>query len=256
MMSILAASAPLDLLPEAAVAGACLALSVPIMARLLWRGTLHSSDRLPPSGSGWPLAIALALGLLVWVMVPAAYVSWRGLLTAGPATAPTTAPTTPPTTAPDTRPAPPPPAKGMDLENLPAPDVAFLSVVPALCSFVVLLAIDLSIYGGDLRRLGFSLRQARAGVWTGAALSVAIVPLIFGVAFLIEFLYWAMGYVHPPEHPLLHVMESAAPGLRLALVAGATVAAPLSEELLFRAHAQTVLRRVLVKVFGAGGQAG
>ena len=48
-------------------------------ARARWSGAGRSSlpDRLPPGGSAWPLVLALAWGLTVWVMVQAGYLQWR-----------------------------------------------------------------------------------------------------------------------------------------------------------------------------------
>jgi membrane protease YdiL (CAAX protease family) len=166
--------------------------------------------------------LALAWGLFVWIMVPAAYIAQRGYT----------------------------PGK-LDLATMPPRDVAFLAAVPHLAALVAVVTVDLLFYRGDLTGLGFSARQARQGVWTGLLLGCVFVPLVFGVAVLIEWLYRAAGYQHPPEHDILHVLGGAAePWVRLALVGGAIVVAPLSEELLFRGHAQTVFRRALARLAG------
>src|SRR5688572_698923 len=149
-MSIIAdaaASGPQGVLGEAVLAAICLGVAVPLTVRLVSRGPLVQPDRLPPGGSAWPLVMALAWGLMVWVAVPVAYVQWRGpALRAGtPAATQSTQPGTVPTTAPTTRelmkPASPPDGS-MDLASLPPRDVAFLSAVPHLAAFLALLAFD------------------------------------------------------------------------------------------------------------------
>jgi membrane protease YdiL (CAAX protease family) len=124
--------------------------------------------------------------------------------------------------------------------------------VPQVTAFVALVLFDLVIYGGTLSRLGFSIRQVPRGLAVGALHSLAFVPLVFGASVLTEWFYRAIDYTHPEEHPLLRVLaETADPVLLIAIAAGATVVAPLSEELIFRGHAQTILRRMLA-VFGVG----
>jgi membrane protease YdiL (CAAX protease family) len=248
---------PMGVLGQAVLAAICLGVAVPLTVRLVSRGTFAASDRLPPGGSAWPLVWALAWGLMVWVAVPVAYVQWRGpALRAGTpsTTAPTATPATAPTTAPTTRelskPASPPDGS-LDLATLPPRDVAFLAAVPHLAALVALVAFDFSIYGGVLSRLGFSRSQARQGLAAGAKLSVAFVPLVFGGAVLIDWFYKWIRYEHPREHDILRVLgESAEPIVRVALAAGAVLIAPLSEELLFRGHAQTILRAVFARLAG------
>ena len=259
-----AAAAPHQLYVEAMIAAVCLAVGVPLTLRLLRRGRLDLPERLPPGGSVWPLVMALVWGLLVWITVPTAYLSWRAGATRGPTSAPATTPITPaaaPATQPSTPPAaievlppPSPPDRPGDLADLPPRDVAFVAAVPGLAVLLALVGLDLLTYGGQLRGLGFSLRQATQGLAAGARMSVAFVPLVFGVAVLAEWLYRAVGYVHPAEHDLLRVLgRSGEPLVRAALVLGATVVAPLSEELLFRGHAQTILRRGFARLAGRRG---
>jgi membrane protease YdiL (CAAX protease family) len=258
-MSIVAsATAPAAPITDAVYAAACLGVSVPLAVRLVRRGTLDPSDRLPPGGSAWTLVMALAWGLVVWVSVQAAYIQWRGpaiRAATQPATQVTTQPAiaaTQPQTLAATLPADelakpkPPTERALDLANLPPADVAVLSTVPHLAAFVALASFDLMVYGGSLTGIGLSLRQSRRGLAAGVAFALVFVPLVFGGAIVTEFVYRAVQYDHPREHDLLRVLgQSSQPWVRLVLAAGATVVAPLAEELLFRGHAQTIFRRML-----------
>ena len=227
MAIVAAADAASEFLAEAAVAVVCLGAAVPLTVRLVRRGPLRQPQRLPPGGSVWPLAVALGWGLFVWLMVPTAYVAWRGL----------------------------DPAK-LNLANLPPRDVAFLASVPHLAAVVALVTADLLIYRGCLATPGLSLRQAGSGVLTGAFLSAVTVPLVIGASFLIEWLYRAVGFTHPPEHDVLHVLGQASePVVKMALIVGAVAVVPVSEELMFRGHVQTIMRRAFARLTKVGGDA-
>ena len=247
-MSIPAAAAAANpFLTEAIVAAVCLGLAVPLVLRMLRRGPLDLPERLPPGASAWPLAVALVWGLIVWVTVPTAYLSSRqaGGGTTAPATTQAveamTGPAAPDVVAP---PSPPERPSRVDLSRLPPRDVAFVAVVPGVAVLLALVGLDLLTFGGNLRGLGFGLRQSVAGLGAGAKMSLVFVPLVFGAAVLAEWAYRAVGYEHPTEHDLLRVLGRAGdPLVRIGLTLGAVVVAPLSEELLFRGHAQTILRR-------------
>jgi membrane protease YdiL (CAAX protease family) len=187
----------------------------------------------------------LVWALFVWQVVPGLYLAWRGPNLPGAATTQTTQPAT----APGAPPIPTPPApagKPFNLTQLPPRDVAFLSTVPHGMAFLALLALDLAIFGGSMAPLGFSLRQAKRGLAGGAALSIVAIPLVFAGAVVTEFVYRAAHFTHPTEHELLRVLGDASePLVRVVLVIGATVVAPVAEELLFRGHAQTIFRRML-----------
>lgn len=239
MPIVAAATAPNEVWAEAVVAAACLGFAVPLLVRGVRRGSFDPSDRLPPAGSAWPLVLALAWGLLVWMAVPAYLLSSRPALNeAAPSTA----------EASHAQPAPP---KKLDLAALPPKEVAILSTVPHLAALVALLTLDLVVYGGSLGRLGFSLRQAWTGLAWGAILSFVFNPLVLGGSMLVEWLYRAIDYIHPRQHDLLGVLgRTDDVAVRVVLVLGATVVAPLSEELLFRGHAQTIFRRALARLSG------
>jgi membrane protease YdiL (CAAX protease family) len=244
MSIVAAATAPTETWIDAAVAAACLGITVPLLVRMVRRGPFEGSDRLPRSGSAWPLVVALAWGLAASLIVQTGYAQFRG-----PALRAATQPATTPATAPVEDPAKPkPPVESrLTFANLPPRDAAFFSTVPHLTAFVAMLSFDVMAYGGSLTGLGLSLRQSRRGLAAGVTYAVVFVPLVFGGMIVTEFLYRAVGYEHPREHDLLRLLgESAEPWVRMALTAGAVVVAPLAEELLFRGHLQTILRRGLL----------
>lgn len=228
---------------EAIFAAAFLLVGVPVAVYLIRTGRFDPSDRLPPGASPWPLVVAVAWGLLAFLAAQSAYALIRGRA-AGPvgATQPTTA------AAEAVKPVPPPESNPR-LADLPPRHVAFLATVPHAAAFLAILGFDLFVYGGHLGRLGFSACHLPRGVLLGLAYGVVFIPLVFGGAVLTEWAYRAIRYTHPNEHDLLQVLGL--PGewwVRVALVAGATVVAPLSEELLFRGHLQNFLRRALSRI--------
>jgi membrane protease YdiL (CAAX protease family) len=255
MSIVAAATAPTASWTDAAVAAACLGVTVPLVVRMVRRGPLDPSDRLPRTGSVWPLVVALAWGLAASLIVQTAYAQFRGpalraatqpstQAAPSPASQPQSRPTTLPGEDP-TKPKPPVESR-LTFANLSPSDAAFFSTVPHLTAFVAMVSFDVMVYGGSLTGLGLSLRQSRRGLATGVTYAVVFVPLVFGGMIVTEFVYQAVGYDHPREHDLLRVLgESSQPWVRVALAVGATVVAPLAEELLFRGHAQTILRRTM-----------
>jgi membrane protease YdiL (CAAX protease family) len=255
MSIVAAATAPTATWTDAAVAAACLGITVPLLVRMVRRGPLDPSDRLPRSGSAWPLVVALAWGLAASLIVQSAYMQFRGsALKAAtqPSTRPVQSPASRPASGPSTVPVEDPAKPKLPVEsrltfgNLPPRDAAFFSTVPHLTAFVAMLSFDVMAYGGSLTGLGLSLRQSRRGLAVGVTYAVVFVPLVFGGMIVTEFVYQALAYEHPREHDLLRLLgESAEPWVRVVLAVGATVVAPLAEELLFRGHLQTILRRTL-----------
>ena len=242
-MSILAAGEAENLRAQLLWALAFLLIGAAAGARLFRPGRVNLPERLPPHGSPWPMFVALLLGLGIWLMVPTAYYSLRGGRPA--ATRPVA-----PTPVPDVT-----PAAGQeepDLSTLPPADLAFLMTVPHAAVFIGLGLFDRAIFGGGLGRLGLALRQLPRGVGLGLLASVPAVPMVFGTSLLAEVVYRKLNYTHDPEHDLLRALGRS-PSLIVSalLVLGATVAAPLSEELLFRGHLQTLLRRVAARLSGA-----
>jgi membrane protease YdiL (CAAX protease family) len=123
--------------------------------------------------------------------------------------------------------------------------MAFLATVPPLAAFVVLVGGDSILKRTGGYDLGLSLARQKSGVFLGILGSVCVVPLMFGLMVLIDWLYRLLHFQHPDEHELLHALGQTSDTLVVVpLVLGAAVVAPLFEELLFRAHLQTILRRL------------
>ena len=209
------------------------------------------TDRLPPGG--WaPLALALLWGLFVWVGVSSGYVVSRGL-SAAPAGSSATAPAA---GAMESVAPPSPPEGDRDLATLPPRDVAFLATVPQLAAFIALISVDLLLYRGRLGPLGLGAGDLPKGLLSGLLAGAAVIPLVLGAAILTEWVYRAIDYTHPGAHDLLRVLRRSGETMtRTLIIAGATVVAPLAEELMFRGHLQTILRRALARTSTSGGGA-
>jgi membrane protease YdiL (CAAX protease family) len=83
------------------------------------------------------------------------------------------------------------------------------------------------------------------GVAWGIVGAAIVLPISFFVAGLTTWIYDRIHFQHPQAHELLLQMNSANGWIRADLVIAATIIAPLFEELLFRGHLQTLIRRVL-----------
>lgn len=133
--------------------------------------------------------------------------------------------------------------------DLTAADNAFASTVAPLLGFLALLLGDAAIRDMARQDLGIGLRRASRGILWGLIGVVIVVPPLFLLEEIIEAVYRRIHYTHPTEHPLLRVLgEKPSPGVVVAIVIGACVIAPLFEELLFRGHLQTLLRRMFYRM--------
>jgi membrane protease YdiL (CAAX protease family) len=139
-----------------------------------------------------------------------------------------------------------PPAERFDPANLTPADFAFLATIPAAIGLVTLLAGDWLLGGVALRRgLGYDLKKLPRGVVLGVLAMLLTLPLIQALNAGLDGFYRLVHFEHPDAHELLGALgKSTEPWIRFLLMAGATLAAPLFEELLFRGHLQTVLKRL------------
>ncbi|HEY2589855.1 MAG TPA: CPBP family intramembrane glutamic endopeptidase [Tepidisphaeraceae bacterium] len=133
--------------------------------------------------------------------------------------------------------------------ELTAEDNAFASTVPPLLGFLALLAGDAAVRDMTRQDLGIAPRRASRGIVWGLIGVVIVVPPLFLLEEIVEAVYRRVHYTHPTEHPLLHLLrEKPSPAVVAAIVIGACVIAPLFEELLFRGHLQTLLRRMFYRL--------
>jgi membrane protease YdiL (CAAX protease family) len=138
------------------------------------------------------------------------------------------------------------------LEPPPA-ETAFVSTIPPLLGFLTLLLGSHFSREVTPRDLGLSLRRLRSGAAWGSIGVVIVVPPLYLAQQAVEWIYRRVHYQHPTEHPFLHTLgEKPGAPIVVAIVIGACVIAPLSEELFFRGYLQTLFRQMFHSLFGDG----
>jgi membrane protease YdiL (CAAX protease family) len=227
-MAILAATPPPDPRWEAIFAAACLLVGLGLVAglRLFRPRKLDSPDRLPPRVSAWPLVAVMGAGLFFWYAIPVTYFGARQAALMA-------------REGPDAR---------IDPAHLSATDLAFVATVPPAGGLIALLLGDVALRRRFGIGLGFGPRRLGRGLVLGLLGSACVVPILYGFMVLVEWAYRRIGYEHPKEHDLLRALgESHDRATHVVLVIGAAVMAPVFEELLFRGHLQTILRRAFAR---------
>jgi membrane protease YdiL (CAAX protease family) len=194
----------------------------------IFRGeTILGPDRLSEPGNDGPLLLALFVTVCVWLASQTAYIGlkqsqWKaaGLHVE--------------------------PAK---VESMLGPrDMAFLSTVPPIIGFVLMLIIGRFMGPQWLPQLGLRVSKIGRGILVGLASFLVIGPLMFWSLIVLNQVYEAIGFKHPPEHVLLKSLGQAEQSNAAIFIAlGATVCAPLFEELIFRGHLQTLLKHIVLK---------
>jgi len=184
--------------------------------------------RLPVArGTLLRLMLAASIGCFVWLLAQQFYMQIRHPM------------------APTTQPA--------SIEaNLSPMDWVFLTILPPIFAFPAVLAADIVLLGGasQVERLGLR-RDPLPGAARGLLGIVIASPMIWFVSSVTERAYEAHHYLHPQEHELLKVMgDTTNPTVRMALIVGAVILAPLFEETIFRAHVQTFVREMLCRLSG------
>lgn len=130
-------------------------------------------------------------------------------------------------------------------QEMTSVDTAVESTVPPLCALLVMVLGDSMVRETTGQDLGFGLRRASRGLLLGLLGVVIVVPPLYLFTDVLESVYQRVHYVHPAEHPLLKLLGEKPPiGVVIAIVIAACVIAPPFEELLFRGHLQTLLRRM------------
>jgi membrane protease YdiL (CAAX protease family) len=183
------------------------------------RGCIRSPDRIESNRSPLPILLVTLLGGGVWLSVQLAYggyvaASFRQRH----------------------------PGQTFDMAQFGPYDLAFLSTVPALIGLLILSAGDSSV--GLIRKLGYEPKRLPMGLLVGVLASISVLPLMSGFSLLLDLYYQLIHFKHPAEHELLGAMKGATHDVRIILVIGACVIAPIFEELLFRGHLQTLLGRM------------
>lgn len=160
-------------------------------------------------------ALVVALGL--WLVIPSLLRSQMG---------PASRPASQPAPLPDTQ------VIGLTLAMQLLP-LAGLGVFYAIAGPANLLRLGLGV--GDWRR---------TALW-GFAGALLLIPQIIWLSMALERLYRYLEFEHPLKHALLLLFRNThSPWVKLGVIVGATIGAPLFEELVFRGHVQTLLGRV------------
>jgi membrane protease YdiL (CAAX protease family) len=124
---------------------------------------------------------------------------------------------------------------------------ALLSTIPPLVGLAATLMGDAVVYDVVRQNLGLGRRRLAGGLVVGLVGALIVVPPLFLLSIVIETVYQRVHFQHPTEHPLLRVLgEGRNPLVQAAIVIGACVIAPLWEEILFRGHLQTLLKRAII----------
>ena len=230
-MSILAATPPVSVRQEALFAAVCLAVGLGVAAALRVfrrdRAALALPDRVGSRESVWPLVAVTAAGLFCWFAIPLGYFAYKQAALI----------------AREGREA------RLDPGDLSAADLAFIATVPPVIGFLAL-----TIGNAALRRvgrydLGFGIRGLAPGLLRGVLASLCVMPLMFTCLVVLDWVYRAVNYQHPREHELLRALgETDNLPVEVSLLVGAALVAPLFEELLFRGHLQTILRRAFSRL--------
>lgn len=230
-MSILAAATPDDVSAVQAywLAGVVLVIAAgAIVTGLLRPRPLDLPDRIPTYRSAWPFFGVTAAGLFLWLGSQVAY----GIYIFAKMGTPTQ-------------------PVAFDESMLTAADFAFLATVPFFLAMAALLIGDIMLGRDVLSGLGVGWPKVLPGVGWGALAMVLVMPVMLLAGVLLQLAYKKIGFEHPTEHTLLTVLgESNQPFVQGLIIVGATIAAPLFEELLFRAHIQTLLRRLCLWMAG------
>lgn len=203
------------------------ALAVVLVFR--WRvfraASVLGPPRVPWEDRIWIVLIAGVVGFCAWQMAGGVYVAkrlveWKAAGIAEP-----------------------------DIKALLTPkDFAVLSTVPPIAGFAAMIACGLVFGRGALAALGFTPKQFPRGFGLGVTAFLIVGPLLIWTLQLVDWVYRSVHYEHDKQHVLLKSLGEAKPGgSALALVLGATIVAPLLEELLFRGHVQTFLREMFAR---------
>src|SRR5262249_47815016 len=92
-----------------------------------------------------------------------------------------------------------------------------------------------SLSGTRPYQLGLTRRRLGRNLFVGFIGSLVLIPVVFGVYYLVTVLYRSWGTTPTEEHPLTQVAQMGLTPVEWALLVGsAVVAAPVVEELVFR----------------------
>jgi membrane protease YdiL (CAAX protease family) len=206
-----------------------------LAALIFWRtrayraSTILGPLRLDPREPLSPYILATGIALLAWVMVPAMYVAITRAADAsraGPASAAATHPSNP--------------------MNLTAREMVSLSAAAGIIPVALLLLSYRMLHHAGLARLGLTRDNLARAFLPALVGSLLVIPVIYWFGFLLVWLFQLLHIEHPEKHQLLLLLDQTRDSTtQLLMVFAAVVVAPVFEELLFRAHIQTILSHLI-----------
>ncbi len=206
-----------------------LAAALMLRLRVFRPNSVVGPERGPDRGGLWPLMVVAIIGFLTWQFGLAIYLAARQseLRKSGVA----------------------------DVERalpglLTPRDYALMSTIPPAVAVAAMVAALTLVFPGSVSWIGLDWRRLPRGLWAGVVAFLVIGPVVFWASAALFLLYQKFRYQHPSEHELLKKLgETHSPIPAALLVVGATVMAPLLEELLFRGLLQTFLRQGLMRMW-------
>ncbi len=125
--------------------------------------------------------------------------------------------------------------------------IGLLAVLPPMAAFFTMLIADIAGGAPLPRLLGYTADKIPPGLWKGAIGFAVIMPLMIVAMYALTLFYQLIGYEHPKAHQYLAALDAAPLLAKLLILCGATIAAPLFEEMLFRGHIQSMATRAIGK---------
>lgn len=192
-------------------------IGLAIPAGVFRRGSVDGPARLDPHGPRGGLIIVTLIGMGVWYLMQAVLAAQKMMSL-------------------------PPEQRDDVMAHFTSAEFATLVTVPGIVGGLILLIGDATLRQRVITRLGIGFDGLRRGLIPGLIGTTIVIPFIYVCSLLFDFIYRAVGYEHPGAHELLLKLKDAPAGWpRWGLFAGAVLIAPLFEELLFRAHVQSLL---------------
>jgi membrane protease YdiL (CAAX protease family) len=113
-----------------------------------------------------------------------------------------------------------------------------------LAAFIFMLFGSATMRREGLRRMGLSLQALPRGIVLGILAIIVVLPLMFCVSAASESVWRSIHYEHPEAHDMLLMLtrDHQSVLMTVAIVASATIIAPLAEEMFFRGCIQTIIR--------------
>jgi membrane protease YdiL (CAAX protease family) len=173
--------------------------------------------RIDPAEPLAPLWMITILTIAAFLLVPTIYSIASGKTPPGPTTAPTSQPT------------------------YTSQQMVFLVNGMELAGLVTLLIASAAWRPRGLAKLGLRLKQLPQTLGMGLVGIVIALPIALAASAATQWALDWFGIEHPNAHELLRAYDGVDHLVRIVIVIGAIVLAPIFEELLFRGHIQTAI---------------